>query len=209
MEIPDSPWTFLFYFLKFVNIFTKYERVYILKEVKELNLSQKERMLLEDQKSHEELCIKKYNHAANQAKDPQLKSLFQSLEQQERKHLDTINQLLKGQMPMMNQQGQNQQNQQNQQGQQNQQSQQNQMTSQSQSNMQNYSQNNSSMHSDADLCNDLLTTEKYVSSTYNTAIFEFRDPNIRQILNHIQKEEQEHGEMLFNYMQKNGMYNVK
>lgn len=57
------------------------------------------------------------------------------------------------------------------------------------------------------LCQDALSTEKYVSSTYNTSIFEFRDTNIRQVLNHIQKEEQEHGEQIYNYMNKHGMYN--
>ena len=50
-------------------------------------------------------------------------------------------------------------------------------------------------------------TEKYVSGTYDTSIFEFRDANIRQALNHIQKEEQQHGEDIFNYMQSKGMYN--
>jgi spore coat protein CotF len=54
----------------------------------------------------------------------------------------------------------------------------------------------------------MLMTEKYVSGAYDTAIFEFRDPNIRQILNHIQKEEQEHGEGIFQYMQGHGMYQV-
>jgi hypothetical protein len=62
---------------------------------------------------------------------------------------------------------------------------------------------------DATLCNDLLMTEKYVSSSYNTAIFEFRDTNVRQALNHIQKEEQQHGEGIFNYMQKKGMYQTQ
>ena len=57
------------------------------------------------------------------------------------------------------------------------------------------------------LCQDALSTEKYVSSTYNNSIFEFRDTNIRQVLNHIQKEEQEHGEEIYNYMNKHGMYN--
>lgn len=57
------------------------------------------------------------------------------------------------------------------------------------------------------LCQDALSTEKYVSSTYNTSIFEFRDKNIRQVLNHIQKEEQEHGEQIYNYMSQHGMYN--
>ena len=50
--------------------------------------------------------------------------------------------------------------------------------------------NNYNEH-DKMLCSDSLSTEKFVSSTYNTAIFEFRDKNIRQVLNHIQKEEQE------------------
>ncbi|MGI5876738.1 MAG: spore coat protein, partial [Dethiobacteria bacterium] len=60
---------------------------------------------------------------------------------------------------------------------------------------------------DAALCTDMLMTEKYVSGTYDTAIFEFTDPGARQVLNHIQKEEQQHGEGIFNYMQSNGMYN--
>lgn len=57
------------------------------------------------------------------------------------------------------------------------------------------------------LCTDLLSTEKYVSSTYNTAIFEFRDENVRNVLNHIQKEEQEHGKKIYDYMASHGMYN--
>ena len=63
--------------------------------------------------------------------------------------------------------------------------------------------------SDIDLCNDMLATEKYISHTYDTAILEFRDKNIRNILNHIQKEEQEHGEELFKYMQSKGGYNIQ
>ena len=57
------------------------------------------------------------------------------------------------------------------------------------------------------LCQDSLSTEKYVSSTYNTAIFEFSNTQIRQLLNHIQKEEQEHGQKIYNYMNQHGMYN--
>lgn len=59
---------------------------------------------------------------------------------------------------------------------------------------------------DAYLCQDALSTEKHVSSTYNTCIFEFRDPNVRNVLNHIQKEEQQHGEQIYCYMAANGMY---
>jgi spore coat protein CotF len=63
--------------------------------------------------------------------------------------------------------------------------------------------------SDKQMCDDVLMTEKFVSSTYNTAIFEFRDTNVRDILNHIQKEEQKHGEAIFKYMESKGMYTVQ
>ncbi len=59
---------------------------------------------------------------------------------------------------------------------------------------------------DAYLCQDALSTEKHVSATYNTCIFEFTDCKVREALNHIQKEEQQHGEQLYNYMSANGMY---
>lgn len=59
---------------------------------------------------------------------------------------------------------------------------------------------------DSYLCSDLLSTEKHVSSVYNTAIFEFKNTQIRDALNHIQKEEQQHGEEIYNYMAQNGMY---
>jgi len=156
------------------------------------HLNTKERYLLEDQKSHEEICIKKYSSYANQAQDPQLKQLFSNHGQHEQQHYNTINQILSGQVPNLNQQ----------QGQQQQQ----QMQQQTQPNP-NRIQVGIANQNDADLCKDILSTEKYVSSTYDTAIFEFRDHNIRNALNHIQKEEQEHGEAIFAYMQSKGMYN--
>lgn len=158
-----------------------------------INLSQKERLLLEDQKSHEELCVEKYTNYANKAQDPALKQLFNTYAQEEQQHLDTINQILTGQVPSMNQQGQ--QNQQNKQSQ--------------QMNLQSANTTGMANKNDEMLCRDMLATEKHVSSTYDTTIFECVDSNIRQVLNHIQKEEQQHGEGIFNYMQSNGMYNVK
>jgi len=155
-----------------------------------LNLSQKETLLLQDQKSHEEMCIKKYTNYASQAQDSQLQQLFNSLASQEQQHLNTINQILNGQVPNTNQQSNS--------SQQNKSSQ-----NQSQSSMQSGMKN----QGDADLCNDMLMTEKYISGTYNTTIFECTDTNVRQTLNHIQKEEQEHGEKIYNYMRANGMYN--
>ena len=164
-----------------------------------INLSTKERMLLEDEKSHEQLCVDKYNEYSNKASDTELKNLFSQLAQKEQQHLDSITQLLSGVVPNVNkQQGSQQGNQQNSSIKQP-------LTNQSQIN---FGTNSYNEH-DKMLCSDALSTEKFVSSTYNTAIFEFRDKNIRQVLNHIQKEEQEHGEKIFNYMSSHGMYQVK
>lgn len=152
----------------------------------QITLTQKERLLLEDQKSHEEICIKKYSNYANQAKDVQLKQLCKNNEQIERNHLDTINQLLSGNVPQMNQQ-------------------QNQNSGQNINNTQSVASN----LSDKEICSDLLMTEKYVSGAYDTAIFEFKDTEVRDVLNHIQKEEQKHGESIFKYMESKGMYNAQ
>ncbi|PRR81029.1 spore coat protein [Clostridium vincentii] len=152
----------------------------------EITLTQKERMLLEDQKSHEQICIEKYNNYANQVNDNQLKQICKANEQVERNHLDTINQLLNGNIPEMNKQ-------------------QNQNPVQNVNNAQIAGNN----LSDKDICSDLLMTEKYVSGAYDTTIFEFRDTNVRDVLNHIQKEEQKHGESIFKYMESKGMYNVQ
>ena len=163
-----------------------------------INLNTKERMLLQDEKSHEELCIQKYQDYANKACDPELSSLFTQLSQKEQQHLNTINQILSGTVPNGQQSGG-----QGQQGGQNQQSQQSNLSS----NMSNSTpQTQTASNLDKFLCQDSLSTEKYVSSTYGTTIFEFRDKNIRNVLNHIQKEEQEHGEQIYNYMHQHGMY---
>ena len=172
-----------------------------------MNLSTKERLLLEDQKNSEQVCVKKYQSYANMASCNQLKSIFQQNGQKEQEHYNTIDQLLKGQMPSMGQQSGGQQQaggQEQARGQMQMQSQQVQMP---QASIQ--AQGSANMQSDKELCSDMLMTEKYVSGTYDTAIFEFRDPQIRSILNHIQKEEQEHGEAIFKYMESKGMYQVK
>jgi len=157
----------------------------------QLKLTQKERMLLEDQKKHEQICIEKYTNYANQAQCPQLKQLFNNHAQLERTHLDTINQLLSGNIPQMNQQ-------------------QNQGTTQNTGNQNTgNTQQFTGTTKDTDMCTDMLMTEKYVSGAYNTAIFEFTNPQVRDVLNHIQKEEQKHGEAIFKYMESKGLYNAQ
>ncbi|WP_206457923.1 spore coat protein [Anaerovorax sp. IOR16] len=173
-------------------------------------LTQKEMTLLQDEKKNEEICIEKYNKYASQASDPQLKALFQELEGKEKEHLNTINQMLSGTVPTMNTSQQKPQFQGMSQSQSTlpQAATQSLSTMQSQAISQAQAQPNASnsSQSDAYLCTDALSTEKFISSTYNTTIFECKDANMRQALNHIQKEEQEHGEKIYNYMAQNGMY---
>lgn len=156
-----------------------------------LQLSQKERQLLQDQQSHEKVCIEKYQNFAQQASDSQLKQLFQSYAQQEQQHLSTLTSILSGQVPSTSQ---------------GQQSQQAQQSSQSSTQATAATATASANKADAMLCSDMLMTEKFVSGAYDTAIFEFADANVRQALNHIQKEEQKHGEGIYNYMSSQGMY---
>lgn len=163
-----------------------------------INLTQKERLLLEDHKRHEELCIEKYQKYANQAQCQQLKQLFNTYASKEQQHLNTINQILNGQIPNMGSQQGGQGNQQ----------------TTSSINLQNAQMSPTTNMSagptnqnDFYLCQDALSTEKYISNTYDTSIFEFTNSQLRQVLNHIQKEEQQHGEGIFNYMQSKGMYN--
>jgi spore coat protein CotF len=191
-------------------------------------LSQKERMFLEDLKTEEDLCVTKYSSYAQQAQDPQLSQLFNQLANAEQQHYDTINQLLQS-----NGQSGGQQNQSGQSGQGGQSGQQggqtwkpsaggkqlNQSAAQAaKQQMQSSSANiklngngagGASNNTDKVLLQDMLSTEKYVSSAYDTSIFESAQPNVRQALQHIQKEEQQHGEQLFQYMSSHGMYQVQ
>jgi spore coat protein CotF len=151
-----------------------------------IELSQKERMLLEDGKKQEELCVKKYQGYAGKVQDVTLKNLLTEIAQEEQHHHNMIDQMLQGMEPNMAHGG-------------------------GATNPQN---NNtfkvpSGNTNDQLLLEDLLSTEKYVSSFYDTLVFESADPKVRQAVQHIQKDEQGHGEKLFNYMNQHGMYNVK
>lgn len=162
-----------------------------------VQLTTKEKFLLEDAKTYEEQCIQKYENYINLAVDSELKAVFRSNGQKEVEHLQTINELLTGKVPAMGQK-----------------------SSQGggfsvkpipsqQSTIEQKSTGNCGFNaSDKDLCTDALMTEKYVSGVYDTAIFEFKDAAVRDVLNHIQKEEQKHGEAIFTYMKNKGMYKL-
>lgn len=159
-----------------------------------VTFSQKEMKLLEDQKNHEQICIAKYTNYANRASDSQLKQIFSANAQSEREHLDSINQLINGQIPQLNKQGGSGQAAGGQ--------------APAATGMSN-AQTGMSVANDKDLCTDMLMTEKYVSGAYDTSIFEFQNTNVRDVLNHIQKEEQKHGEAIAQYMLSKGMYTVQ
>ena len=162
-------------------------------------LTQKETGLLNDLKTQEQLCVEKYGKYAQQANDPALRQLFDSIRQVEERHVQVVDQMLQGQLPQQNQQGQQNQQQNQQMNQQNMQNQQKTAPTYGAAPSQD-------KQLDTYLCQDALSMEKHVSSLYDVSIFEFADPAARQALNAIQADEQHHGEQLYAYMARNGMY---
>lgn len=150
-----------------------------------MQLTQKETTLLKDMKGQEKLCVEKYTKYSSQALDPQLKELFTGIANIEQGHLNTLCQIEQGNTPSMSGGSQTVNTT---------------FTS-------TYGMGDTpDKQADAYLCSDLLADEKHISNLYNTCIFEFKDKNIRDILNHIQKEEQEHGKIIYDYMSANNMY---
>ena len=148
-----------------------------------LTFTPKEQSLLKDLISQEELCIEKYQKYASEAIDGGLKNLFTAIGTVEQGHLNTLNQMSSGSMPQPSGGG-----------------------TKPQAPTQPASYDAAARQNDQYLCQDALSMEKFVSSAYNTSIFEFTDETVRDTLNHIQKEEQEHGKRLYDYMKVNGWY---
>ena len=148
-------------------------------------LSEKETLLLKDLMNAEELCIQKYSRGVNEAKDAALSRLCSEIEAAESTHLQTLTDISNGNAPQMN-------------------------ASSGKSQQKDESpkpvSTGKAAPSDAFLCNDLLTAEKNASALYDTGIFEFRENATRSALNHIQKEEQEHGKKLYDYMTAHAIY---
>ena len=148
-------------------------------------LTQKETTLLKDLKEQEQLCADKYKKYAACAHDPQLSRLLNELSGIEQSHHQMLTDIESGQVPSHNSSGM----------------QNTQFTAAYQM------AETPEKKDDAYLCSDLLTTEKHVSALYNTCVFEFTTPEARKMLNHIQSEEQQHGEQLATFMKNNNMYN--
>lgn len=158
-----------------------------------ISLTQKETSLLKDLTSQEKLCIEKYAQYSSSACDSNLKNLFNTLKSREEQHLNTLNQISQGHVPQVGGSSSSSSSSQS-------------STTSTISNIQPSTCPSDQKQKDCYLCQDALTTEKHVSSLYNTSVFEFVSPELRNVLNHIQKEEQEHGEAIFTYLKINNMY---
>ena len=151
-----------------------------------MTLTPKESSLLKDLVGEEQLCVAKYQKYAAEAKSPELKALLSGIATTEQSHLKTLNDMQNGSVPTVP----------------------GQIPPPDQKNCcaAQYA-NPQDKQDDAFLCKDLLATEKHASALYNTCVFEFTYPEARKMLNHIQAEEQQHGQMLYAYMNANNMYN--
>lgn len=136
--------------------------------------TEKERMLLKELKEVERVSIRRYELDEKHATDPKLKALFARIRQEEEEHLKTLAELEQGVIPMMaggKKQG-----------------------------IEGSASGQLEDSMDAYFCHDGLESEKLASSQYDGAVFAFRDSSVREILHHIQREEQEHGRLLSEYI---------
>lgn len=151
----------------------------------QFTLTQKETTLIKDLKEQEKLCADKYKKHATCAHDPQLKQLFTELSNVEQSHYQMLTDMESGRLPITGNGG---------------------AVGNGQFTATYTAAETPEKKSDAYLCSDLLATEKHVSALYNTCVFEFERPELRKVLNHIQGDEQVHGERLYQYMKANAMY---
>ncbi len=152
-----------------------------------MQLTQKEMTLLKDLKDEEKLCVEKYRRYAEAAHDPQLRALFSQIADTEQGHYDTLTSIEAGNTPTLAGKPS--------------------PAGDGRSFTATYGvAETQEKKDDCYLCSDLLATEKHAAGLYNTCVFEFAQPPLREALNHIQTEEQGHGESLYNYMKANGMY---
>lgn len=150
-------------------------------------LTEKETSVIKDLMTQEKTCIEKYDKYSTYAKDTELKNLFSTLKEREQQHYNSLNQVLSGTVPSCDV---------------------------NDSAGKNYSPtatyvigktNLEDKEHDCFLCTDAITTEKLVSSEYNSDVFAFGDTDVRKLLADIQVEEQNHAEMIYKYKTTNSM----
>ncbi len=143
-----------------------------------MKLTVKEKLLLDDLKTQEQVCVTKYEQYASKAKDEQLQTLFNNLANGEKEHLTLINEIISGETPEIPKK----------------------KAKKPEPQYTKENLNKADIKEDTYLCNDALAMEKHASALYDTSIFEFCSKDLRNLLNHIQKQEQGHGEAIYNYM---------
>ena len=151
-----------------------------------INLTEKERYIIEDLKSQEELCIQKYAFYAHMAYDPELKQLFEDIKKKEEEHYQSLEDVLNGTVSDADV---------------------NDYAAKNYRPRGNYHQNSSQDEKSHDsfLATDAIAMEKYVSGAYNFDLFQFGNNKLRRLLADIEVEEQNHAEMLYKYKVANAM----
>lgn len=149
-------------------------------------LNEKEKQVIKDLQTQEKTCIEKYGKYSKEAKDPVLKNLFDTLQEKEQKHYDSLEKVLSGTIPECDC---------------------NDTSGRDYSPQSTYSPMEDSQDKKCDcyLATDCIGTEKLVSHEYDNNVFTCSDTNVRKLLADIQIEEQNHAEMLYKYKTVNGM----
>lgn len=165
-----------------------------------VNLTSKEKFLLEGEKYQQQLAIDKYNDYALQAQDSTLKNLFSNLVKIEEKHLGMINDMLQGKIPEINKKDLHPYYKNNS------------ITSNDYINIDNITltsidDNNSYEDGDKIICFDALTTEELLHSTSSASSLEFEKSEFYNVLKYIIDEKSENLKYINDYMSKKGMYN--
>lgn len=163
-----------------------------------VNLTNKERFLLEGEKYQQQLAIDKYNNFSLQAADPILKTIFSNLSEIEENHLNMVNEMLQGRIPQINTQNLHPY-----------------YTNTSSlsneylniGNMTITSMDNSFDDGDKIICFDALTTEELLHSTFSASSLEFEESEYKNILSKIIDDKKNSLQYLNDYMIKKGMYN--
>ncbi|MBS1400094.1 MAG: ferritin-like domain-containing protein [Clostridia bacterium] len=149
-----------------------------------MKLNQKETQLITELKNQEQLCIQKYDFYAKQAKDPELKNLFKTIAKHEQQHFDMLENLLGGTLPQIKN---------------------HEPRAVKYEPQASHKGTQEEKEFDKFLCTDIIVTEKYVATDYNNDLFYFASTEVRNVLNAIMTDEQNHAEMIWKYKVANKM----
>lgn len=177
-----------------------------------MQLTSKEKTLIADTLTAEEICNQKYKYYAANANDQEVRNLFSDLAQQEDQHVQILNDALNGNFDV--EAAQNQSSNFRQQSRQN--------SSQTDINMTNKqtdmeiaktamsAKNNKDVEGldDRQRLQDALMTVKHLSGNYDISVLEASNNEVFQTLEQIQHDKHLHKQEIFNIMNQKGWYSV-